>query len=184
MSNNEEPKAYEENRQFVAAPHEPVYTHHVTPKTELDSTAISPEQYHTARSAVPQEYKPYSPPGYGVPPVTGASAQEYAAYQPPPSEVDGIEVSPRVASTAGSTLSPTERARSPSEWTDQTAQPDTDLSGFLIKDGAVAAGARSSSSQLERLKEERVRLQRLQDIAEQEKRLEEQIERELAEERK
>jgi hypothetical protein len=58
------------------------------------------------------------------------------------------------------------------------------LSGFLIKDGPIAPGSRTSTSQLEKLKEEKARLQRLQEISEQERRLEEQIERELAEERK
>ena len=152
------------------------------PKTELDSRALSAEQY-VARSP-PQEYKAFAPPAATVahdmqPPYGG-----YVAYAPPASEVEGTEITAISPSLAGSGSAVPERARSPSEWTDSTAQPDTDMSGFMIKDGSNAAAARTSVAQLEKLKEERARLQRLQEIAEQEARLEEQLERELAAERR
>jgi hypothetical protein len=185
----EESNVYAETRQYAAPVNEPVYIEHVAPKTELDSRALSAEQYAAQTAVTPHvhEVKPYSPPGYGYAAVAteGSPDQSYVPYRPQsPLEADGIEVSPRITSIPGSTLAPSDGARSPAEISDQTARVDTDLSDFLIKDGPVAAGSRASTSQLERLKEEKARLQRLQEIAEQERRLEEQIERELAEERK
>merc|ERR1711881_754357 len=160
----------------------PVYTETVMPKSELDSRALSPDQY--AAQSPPQEYKPFIAPAVVTSQSRDVSGGGYQAYRPPASEIEGTEIHPTSPSLAGSGSAVPERARSPSEWTDSTAQPDTDMSGFMIKDGSNAAGARTSVAQLEKLKEERARLQRLQEIAEQEARLEEQLERELAAERR
>ena len=129
------------------------------------------------------DYKPFVPPPAAATHDRSTSNGGYTAYRPPPSEVEGTEINAISPSVAGSNVSPPDRAQSPSAWTDTTAQPETDMSGFMIKDGGSNTPQRTSIAQLERLKEERARLQRLQDIAEQEARLEEQLERELAAER-
>jgi hypothetical protein len=93
-------------------------------------------------------------------------------------------------SIAGNTL--TERSRSPSEWTEQqhhgaysTGVPETDMHGFLLTaPGPASPTGRSLLSTEERhnkVKEEKARLTRLQELSEMESRLEEQLQRELAE---
>lgn len=153
-----------------------MYVETVLPKSELDSQPLSPEQY-AARSP-PHEYQPFEVPATESAPASG----RYKAYHPPASEVEGTEIQPSSPSITGSAAYSPDRARSPSEWTDSTAHPDTDFSGFVLKD-ANSTVPRSSVSQLEKLKEERARLERLQQISEQEARLEEQLERELADDR-
>jgi hypothetical protein len=93
-------------------------------------------------------------------------------------------------SITGNTL--TERSRSPSEWTEQPRQSsnptgvlETDMHGFLLNAPRSASPTGKSTSWIEqqqsKLKEEKARLTRLQELSEMESRLEEQLQKELVE---
>lgn len=113
-------------------------------------------------------------------------------YRPPVAATGGAKstelpaTSARLSSIDGSTLSPHERSRSPSEWT-ESQLPETDMHGFMAAAPSGSTGARQSSvslmEQQGKIKEEKARLARLQELSEMESKLEEQIQRELEDER-
>lgn len=91
---------------------------------------------------------------------------------------------PRPQTTVSTSTFPSlDRTSGPVEWRDLSRQPTIDMSGLPIGDSIAAAGPSANATRLEQLKAEKARLQRLQHISEMEAKLEEQIERDLKEER-
>lgn len=147
-----------------------------TQKSELDSRSLSQTQYLSLSNTSPSQgvqSKPFMSP-----------------------TISELPVSSPTESIAGNTLN--EGSRSPpTEWNEQrppshvsSSLPETDMHGFLISapgpGPATPQLARSSwlEQQQKQVKEEKARLTRLQELSEMEARLEEQLQRELAEERR
>jgi hypothetical protein len=146
-----------------------------TDKSELDSRSLSPEQFSAYNRTSPSQ---------GVQPQPAISPM-----------VSELPVGSPSESIAGNTLN--EGSRNPAERNDHrppshisSSVPETDMHGFLL----AAPGPSPAAPQLPRsswleqqhrqVKEEKARLTRLQELSEMEARLEEQIERELADERR
>lgn len=159
-----------------------------TDKSELDSRPLSTEQYSAYHKASPSN-SPYQ----------GVQSQSLM-----PPTISELPVNSASQSIAGNTLHESSRSPIP-EWDNQRPQshdsssvPETDThaSGLLISAPGpeTVSGAGSVSTQPARstwleqqqrqVKEEKARLTRLQELSEMEARLEEQLQRELAEERR
>ena len=158
-----------------------MYKRQVTHKSELDSRSLSPEQYRAYNRAS-------SPPG----------VQPQSLMSPP---MPDLGVRSPSESIAGNTLNEGSRSPPP-EWNEPetfrtapetqaiSTEPQTDMHGFLISapgpGPSTSPPPRSSwiEQQQRQIREEKARLTRLQELSEMEAKLEEQRQRELAEERR
>jgi len=170
-----QPKVYSGGAQGVVA------TSPVTQNSELDSGDLATTQY----SALTQQKTPTQ--GVAPKPFLSPTISELPVSAP----TSELPVSAPTDSTACNTL--TERSRSPSEWNEHGPENyasgllETDMHGFLVAaPGPAAPHGRSYllEQQQKQVKEEKARLTRLQELSEMEVRLEEQLQRELREERR
>lgn len=164
----------------------PAYAGSIAPKSELDATATGRYNTHSAVSSPIRDDPSFS----STSDKSSHIAEQYYGphvHLPMASELQVSELqasTPRPQTTVSTSTFPSlDRTSGPVEWRDLSRQPTIDMSGLPIGDSIAAAGPSANATRLEQLKAEKARLQRLQHISEMEAKLEEQIERDLKEER-